>query len=341
MVDSMDEVIVFALFIALVTALIASALISGAMTRPIGKLSRQIDEITTKGNLEVKFDKSSTKEIQTLTDSLNRVLTSLKLAILRTGIQKEELGIGAAIKAKEDAEARYRALYETSADAIMTLEPPTWKFTAANPATIKMFNCKDEKEFTSLGPWDVSPERQPDGQLSTVKAQKMIMKAMKEGSNLFKWTHKRYNGADFPATVLLTRFKSSGKDIVQATVRDLSQQKIDETALKRIEALRNIAKGREETAGRREAVAEERETIVGSRESAAKGRETIVGRREKIRAGVGREGIIKGREDAAGKREDIALGRERVVGKRESVAKGREETAGRREAVAEEKKETE
>jgi len=41
-----------------------------------------------------------------LTNSLNRILSSLKLAILRTGVSKHELGLGEAIKAKKEAEIK-------------------------------------------------------------------------------------------------------------------------------------------------------------------------------------------------------------------------------------------
>jgi PAS domain S-box-containing protein len=127
---------------------------------------------------------------------------------------------------------RYQTLYDSSADAIMTLEPPTWSFTSGNGATIEMFKARDEKEFTSKAPWEFSPKYQPDKQLSSVKAKAMIMKAMKEGSNYFEWTHKRLNGKDFPATVLLTKVKYNGTVLLQATVRDITKQKHDELVLK-------------------------------------------------------------------------------------------------------------
>lgn len=130
------------------------------------------------------------------------------------------------------SENKYQTLYETSKDAIMTLEPPSWKFTSGNPATIKMFNCIDEKQFINLGPWDISPQKQPDGQLSSIKAQKVIKKAIEEGKNFFEWTHKRYKGENFPATVLLTKVKEKGKEYLQATVRDISKEKSIKEELK-------------------------------------------------------------------------------------------------------------
>jgi PAS domain S-box-containing protein len=132
------------------------------------------------------------------------------------------------------SEEKYQILYQTSADAIMTLAPPTWKFTAGNPTTIKMFETKDEKDFISKGPWDVSPEHQPDKKLSSEKAKEMIGIAMKKGSNFFEWTHKRLGGSDFPATVLLTKVEiEKGKPFLQATVRDITEQKKAEWELKK------------------------------------------------------------------------------------------------------------
>jgi len=220
-INALDNTIYFAVIAAILLAMIASWIVAGILVGPVKKISRQIDEIT-KGKLDLELEKSNTTEINMLVNSLNRILASLKLAILRTGATKGELGIAEAMEAKKEAEDKYKILYETSADAIMTIEAPDWKFTAGNPATLKMFNIKNEEELKKLGPWDLSPEKQPNGKLSAVMAKKEIMEAVKKGSSFFNWTHKRYKGENFEATVLLTKAKINGKDVVQATVRDIS-----------------------------------------------------------------------------------------------------------------------
>ena len=134
--------------------------------------------------------------------------------------------------ALQSSEARYRSIFESSQDAIMTLEPPAWRFTTGNPATVRMFGAKDETEFISHGPWELSPERQPDGRASAGKAREMIETAMREGSHSFEWTHRRIGGEDFPATVLLSRVQSGGKTFLQATVRDITKRKQAEAALR-------------------------------------------------------------------------------------------------------------
>ena len=153
-------------------------------------------------------------------------------------------------RALEKSEENYRILFDKSIDAIMTLAPPSWRFTSGNPATIKLFGAKDEAEFITKGPWDVSPEFQPDGKPSSVKAKEMIGKAMREGSNYYEWTHKRFSGLGFTATVLLTRVEvEKGKPFLQATVRDITERKLAEKELRKtisdLERFNRLAVGRE------------------------------------------------------------------------------------------------
>ncbi|MEK6885558.1 MAG: hypothetical protein AABX17_01170 [Nanoarchaeota archaeon] len=206
----LSAVYIFSLILILLISIIVSFNISSSISRQLKRLEEEVEEVS-KGKLDLQLEKSEITEIQGLNNSINRILATLKLAVLRTGLTKAELGLGEAIKAKEEAEEKYRALYETSSDAIMTLEPPTWKFTSGNPAAIGMFIAKDEKDFTSRAPWEFSPEKQSDGQLSSIKAKKMIETAIKEGKNFFEWTHRRLTGEDFPATVLLSRVKEGDK----------------------------------------------------------------------------------------------------------------------------------
>jgi PAS domain-containing protein len=146
-------------------------------------------------------------------------------------------------------EAKYRRLFENSRDAIMVLEPPSWKFTSGNMATIEMFRVKDVAAFVSLGPWELSPERQPDGRLSSEKAKEMIDLAVRDGFCFFNWTHKRADGENFPATVLLSRIGLGPKMIVLATVRDITiENRIKEELRKKVEELERFnrfAVGRE------------------------------------------------------------------------------------------------
>ena len=139
------------------------------------------------------------------------------------------------------SEARYRALFETSRDALMTLAPPEWRFTSGNPATIEMFGVRDEADFVSRAPWQYSPKRQPDGRESAEKAKQMIETAVREGAHFFEWTHSRVDGTPFPATVLLARMEFGGETLLQATVRDITAQKrLEEERERTSEEIRDL-----------------------------------------------------------------------------------------------------
>ena len=139
------------------------------------------------------------------------------------------------------SEGKYRSLFETSRDALMILEPPNWKYTQANNATLDMFGAPKESGFLKLTPWTVSPKKQPDGRLSSEKAREMLRVALETGSNYFEWEHKRLYGPVFAAEVLLTRIKIGEKQVIQACIRDISARKRIEELLRQSELRQQLA----------------------------------------------------------------------------------------------------
>ncbi len=137
-------------------------------------------------------------------------------------------------KALMESEERFRTLFESSQDALITFSPPFWRIASGNPAATRIFGIKDLTDLTSFSPWDLSPKIQPDGRLSTEKFRENIEIAMQNGSHRFEWMHKRLNGELFAATVQLTsmRLQDENEILIQANVRDISDQKKAESALK-------------------------------------------------------------------------------------------------------------
>ena len=135
----------------------------------------------------------------------------------------------------ERSQKRYKALFEYSHDAIAILEPPDWKYSSVNPKFMKLFQIENEDQLSKTAPGDLSPETQPDGELSKSKAKRLTRTAMKQGVNFFEWAYKKMDGTEFPATVLLNKVKLEGKFIIQATIRDITQRKQAEMALRRSE----------------------------------------------------------------------------------------------------------
>ena len=123
------------------------------------------------------------------------------------------------------SEKKFRLLFENTRDALLVNAPPSWGFSSANRAAVKMFGAHSEAEFLNLSPWDISPEFQPDDAPSLEKAQQMVAITLREGSHFFEWVHKRLDGTTFPAEVLLTRMELNGQVFVQGSLRDVSMRK--------------------------------------------------------------------------------------------------------------------
>jgi PAS domain S-box-containing protein len=129
----------------------------------------------------------------------------------------------------QQSEARFRQLYEHSADAILLLDGGV--FIDCNSATLKMMRCGNKKQFLSLHPSQLSPEIQPDNRLSFEKANEMIAIAFSQGSYRFEWMHRRIDGEDFWVEVLLTLIPVDGKEILHTVWREIGDRKQAESAL--------------------------------------------------------------------------------------------------------------
>ncbi len=120
---------------------------------------------------------------------------------------------------------KFKKLFDSSNDAIMAINPPDWKYSSGNLATLKMFGVKSTKELEKLTPGVLSPERQPDGKLSSEKALEMINIAMDKGGNNFEWVHKKLNGPDIITNVSLSKIGEGKNAYLQVILRDITKEK--------------------------------------------------------------------------------------------------------------------
>jgi signal transduction histidine kinase/DNA-binding response OmpR family regulator len=93
-----------------------------------------------------------------------------------------------------------------------------------NKAAVKLFGLKDEQEHMDRY-FEMLPERQPDGSLSSEKAAFYVQKAFAEGRQVFEWMYQLPDGTPFPSEVTLVRV-DYGKDVaVAGYIRDLREYK--------------------------------------------------------------------------------------------------------------------
>jgi len=134
------------------------------------------------------------------------------------------------LKASED---RYRALFESANDAILIVNGD--RFVDCNNTSAKMFGCEHCDEIVGKSPWEFSPVLQPDGQPSKDKASAIIALALLGKPQRFFWKHTRKDGGQFDAEVSLNRIETGDEVLVQAIVRDVTDQKLLEDRLRKSE----------------------------------------------------------------------------------------------------------
>jgi PAS domain S-box-containing protein len=132
-----------------------------------------------------------------------------------------------------ESEAKYRTLYHSTTDAIMLLDKES--FFDCNDETLNIFGCDSKEDFIDKHPNNFSPEKQPDGQNSMVASGKRIESAFQVGRQHFEWLHCRKDKTVFPAEVSLTAMEIGGKTVLQAVVRDITDRKQAEEALRKSE----------------------------------------------------------------------------------------------------------
>ena len=128
--------------------------------------------------------------------------------------------------ALHESEEMFRILFDQSADLCLLLEDSG--FTKVNASTVSALGIKSMDEILHKFPSDISPEKQPDGTLSTDKAKKMVKHALKEGYHKFEWTHLRADKSELPVEVMLTPVRFKGKQYLYSLMRDISERKAAE-----------------------------------------------------------------------------------------------------------------
>lgn len=135
--------------------------------------------------------------------------------------------------ALKDREIRYRTLFESSSDAIMLVDEDITVI-SANQAMLKMFEYESVEQLMGMSPADLSPERQPNGEFSAAEARWMVELALHHGGHEFEWLHRRSSGEVFYANVRLAPMVLNGKQVLQSSVRDITETKRIERQLREL-----------------------------------------------------------------------------------------------------------
>ncbi|MCG8638063.1 MAG: PAS domain S-box protein [Desulfobacterales bacterium] len=153
---------------------------------------------------------------------------------LETLVKKRTLDLEIEVAERKQTEVKFKTLFEANADAVLLLDKTG--IIDCNRAALDLFGCETKEMLLSIRPEDISPRFQENGQPSEQMVMESLAKAFKRGSNQFEWIHRNLKtGLSFPADVLLNHMTLNGKDVLQAVVRDITQRREAEEALRRSE----------------------------------------------------------------------------------------------------------
>ena len=131
--------------------------------------------------------------------------------------------------ALQASEEKFRTVFEHASDAVFLMRGDT--FVDCNLRTLEMFGCRRE-DVIGAKPDRFSPPRQADGRPTGVEVRARIARILEGERMTFEWTHCRLDGTPFPAEVSLSRVVIGGEVFIHAIVRDTTERKASEAALR-------------------------------------------------------------------------------------------------------------
>ena len=91
-----------------------------------------------------------------------------------------------------------------------------------NEQVAKLFGVEDKQAYLERF-FEFSPKYQPDGELSTEKAQRLVREAFDSGGIVLEWMHQMLDGTPVPTEIRLVRVKRGDEYIVNGYTRDLRE----------------------------------------------------------------------------------------------------------------------
>lgn len=199
------------------------SILRNMITQPLRRLVGVTEQLA-EGDLSTRVVVKRQDEMGELSLAFNRMASRLEAALVSRDQLRE------AQAELRQSEQRYSLLFQLAPAAITLLDQDQHRWVDVNENAERLYGYSRE-ELLHMHPADVSPEYQPDGQLSRDAATEKLKQALDGGAPCFEWQHTHKNDDSFMCQVSLVRYPNDDRNLVQASIMDISQHKEDEKSL--------------------------------------------------------------------------------------------------------------
>ncbi|MGH8564128.1 MAG: PAS domain S-box protein [Gammaproteobacteria bacterium] len=134
-------------------------------------------------------------------------------------------------EALRESEQRLATIVAYAPEAMTILDADTGRWIDVNENAEQLFGF-DRTSLLQRGPLALSPREQPDGRPSTEAARGYIYDALNGGAPIFEWVHSNAAGESIPCETRLVRLPQSGRNLVRASLIDITERKRAQAALR-------------------------------------------------------------------------------------------------------------
>jgi len=124
------------------------------------------------------------------------------------------------------AQQNMQTIFNTTPYAMLVITEGL--FIEANAAALSLFGARSPQEIIGKPPVILSPEKQSDGTLSSVKSLETLKKATSGEIVTLDWIHQKLDGTMMDCLVTLAGIEYNGKPSLMTVIQDLTEQRLQE-----------------------------------------------------------------------------------------------------------------